>query len=212
MPPEPRAPADPSPAPWSACPSTSTRSPRCATRAAASEPSVLEAVRRRASTPAPAASPCIRAPTSATSRPPTSATSRRSWRRGATAVEYNIEGDPRAELLALVHEVAAAPVHARARCRPGEVTSQAGWPPDTPRAALADVDCATCSAPASASACSSIPIRRGRPGRAISAPTAWSSTPSRSRAPCEHGPEAAAAGFARYADAARHAACASGSA
>ncbi|HXE81244.1 MAG TPA: pyridoxine 5'-phosphate synthase [Vicinamibacterales bacterium] len=47
-------------------------------------------------------------------------------------VEYNIEGDPRPELLALVREVkpdqcTLVPV------MPGEITSQAGWPPDTPR-------------------------------------------------------------------------------
>jgi pyridoxine 5-phosphate synthase len=51
-------------------------------------------------------------------------------------VEYNIEGDPRPELLELVQAVrpdqcTLVPV------RPGEITSQAGWPPDTPRAALA---------------------------------------------------------------------------
>jgi pyridoxine 5-phosphate synthase len=50
-------------------------------------------------------------------------------------VEYNIEGDPRPDLLALVHEVSPdqctlVPVRA------GEITSQAGWPPDTPIAAL----------------------------------------------------------------------------
>ena len=52
-------------------------------------------------------------------------------------VEYNIEGDPRPDLLALVHAVkpdqcTLVPV------RPGEITSQAGWSPDTPRAALSD--------------------------------------------------------------------------
>jgi pyridoxine 5-phosphate synthase len=57
-------------------------------------------------------------------------------RRGS--VEYNIEGDPRPELLALVHEVrphqcTLVPVKA------GEITSQAGWPPDTPRGSLAGV-------------------------------------------------------------------------
>ncbi len=57
-------------------------------------------------------------------------------RRGS--VEFNIEGDPRDELLALVHEVrphqcTLVPVKA------GEITSQAGWPPATPRAALAGV-------------------------------------------------------------------------
>jgi pyridoxine 5-phosphate synthase len=44
-------------------------------------------------------------------------------------VEFNIEGDPRPDLLALVHEVhpdqcTLVPV------RPGEITSQAGWTPD----------------------------------------------------------------------------------
>jgi pyridoxine 5-phosphate synthase len=53
-------------------------------------------------------------------------------------VEYNIEGDPRPELLALVHEVrpdqcTLVPV------RPGEVTSQAGWDAGTPRDALTAV-------------------------------------------------------------------------
>jgi pyridoxine 5-phosphate synthase len=46
-------------------------------------------------------------------------------------VEFNIEGDPRPDLLELVHEVkpdqcTLVPV------RPGEITSQAGWSPDTP--------------------------------------------------------------------------------
>lgn len=51
-------------------------------------------------------------------------------RRGR--IEYNIEGDPRPDLLELVHEVkpdqcTLVPV------RPGELTSQAGWGADTPR-------------------------------------------------------------------------------
>jgi pyridoxine 5-phosphate synthase len=50
-------------------------------------------------------------------------------------VEFNIEGDPRPDLLALVREVrpdqcTLVPV------RPGEITSQAGWSPDTPTAPL----------------------------------------------------------------------------
>jgi pyridoxine 5-phosphate synthase len=50
-------------------------------------------------------------------------------------IEYNIEGDPRADLIALVlelvpHQFTLVPV------REGEVTSQAGWAPDTPRAEL----------------------------------------------------------------------------
>ncbi|MDC0715343.1 pyridoxine 5'-phosphate synthase [Nannocystis bainbridge] len=50
-------------------------------------------------------------------------------------VEFNIEGDPRPDLLAMVeelrpHQCTLVPV------RPGEITSQAGWPPDTSRAEL----------------------------------------------------------------------------
>ena len=50
-------------------------------------------------------------------------------------VEFNIEGDPRPDLLALVHEVrphqcTLVPV------RPGEITSEAGWPPDMPHEAM----------------------------------------------------------------------------
>jgi pyridoxine 5-phosphate synthase len=48
-----------------------------------------------------------------------------------SSVEFNIEGDPRPDLLAMVrdarpHQCTLVPV------KPGEVTSQAGWPPDTP--------------------------------------------------------------------------------
>lgn len=46
-------------------------------------------------------------------------------------VEYNIEGDPRPELVALVLE--AKPTQCTlVPVRPGEVTSQAGWSSDTP--------------------------------------------------------------------------------
>src|ERR1700704_5788155 len=49
-------------------------------------------------------------------------------RGGARPIEYNIEGDPRPELLDLVEEVRPA------QCTlvpvvPGEITSQAGWQP-----------------------------------------------------------------------------------
>ena len=59
-------------------------------------------------------------------------------RRGGREVEFNIEGDPRPDLLDLVREVrpdqcTLVPV------RPGEITSQAGWPPDTPSAELGGV-------------------------------------------------------------------------
>lgn len=51
-------------------------------------------------------------------------------RSGATGIEYNIEGDPRPDLIDLVLEVrpdqcTLVPV------RPGEITSQAGWTLDT---------------------------------------------------------------------------------
>ena len=50
-------------------------------------------------------------------------------------IELNIEGDPRPDLLELVHAVkpdqcTLVPVH------PGEITSQAGWSADTPRDAI----------------------------------------------------------------------------
>jgi pyridoxine 5-phosphate synthase len=53
-------------------------------------------------------------------------------------VEFNIEGDPRPDLLELVHEVkptqcTLVPVH------PGEITSQAGWSPSVPRSEVAAV-------------------------------------------------------------------------
>lgn len=53
-------------------------------------------------------------------------------------VEFNIEGDPRPDLLALVleyrpHQCTLVPV------RPGEITSQAGWPADTPVASLRQI-------------------------------------------------------------------------
>src|SRR5215208_1653703 len=52
--------------------------------------------------------------------------------------EFNIEGDPRPDLPNLVHELrptqcTIVPV------RPGEITSQAGWPADTPHAGIAAV-------------------------------------------------------------------------
>ena len=64
--------------------------------------------RRRAtsaSRPASPASPCIPAPTSATSPRRTCARSPRELRGPAAAVEFNIEGDPRPDLIDLVQEV-----------------------------------------------------------------------------------------------------------
>jgi pyridoxine 5-phosphate synthase len=53
-------------------------------------------------------------------------------------VEFNIEGDPRPDLLQLVHTIkptqcTLVPV------KPGEVTSQAGWSPNTPREEMAAI-------------------------------------------------------------------------
>jgi pyridoxine 5-phosphate synthase len=53
-------------------------------------------------------------------------------------VEFNIEGDPRPELVQLVLDVkpdqcTLVPV------KPGEITSEAGWPATTPREELADI-------------------------------------------------------------------------
>ena len=55
--------------------------------------------------------------------------------RGSAHVEFNVEGDPRPELLDLVLKVrptqcTLVPV------TPGEITSQAGWPTDTPSETL----------------------------------------------------------------------------
>ncbi len=54
---------------------------------------------------------------------------------GASRVEFNIEGDPRQDLLQMVHDVkpgqcTLVPVKA------GEITSEAGWPSGTPRETL----------------------------------------------------------------------------
>ena len=58
-------------------------------------------------------------------------------RSGHKGIEFNIEGDPRPDLLELVHEVkpdqcTLVPV------RDGEITSQAGWPASTPVSRPAD--------------------------------------------------------------------------
>jgi pyridoxine 5-phosphate synthase len=58
--------------------------------------------------------------------------------KGSPHVEYNIEGDPRPDLLDLVLRVrptqcTLVPV------TPGELTSQAGWPPDTSTAEISAI-------------------------------------------------------------------------
>ena len=51
--------------------------------------------------------------------------------KGSPDVEFNIEGDPRPDLLDLVLNVRPAQC-TLVPVKPGEVTSQAGWPSDTP--------------------------------------------------------------------------------
>ena len=55
--------------------------------------------------------------------------------RADRGVEFNIEGDPRPDLLDLVHDVKPDQCTLVPVC-PGEITSQAGWAADTPREGL----------------------------------------------------------------------------
>ena len=116
-------------------------------------------------------------------------------------VEFNIEGDPRPDLIALVHEVHAdqctlVPV------KPGEITSQAGWPSDTPREYLQGVIADLRRAG----------VRVSLFVEADAAPVRWAASMGADRVELytepfarafEKGAEAAAASFARYAAAAR---------
>ena len=93
-----------------------------------SVPSVLEAVRVCVE----AGAPGITVHPRADARHITAADVREiaRWLRDhAPGVEYNVEGDPRPDLLALVHEVRPAQC-TLVPVKPGEITSQAGWPPD----------------------------------------------------------------------------------
>jgi pyridoxine 5-phosphate synthase len=58
--------------------------------------------------------------------------------RGFPDVEYNIEGDPRPELLDLVLRVRPAQC-TLVPVKTGEITSQAGWPPETPVSEISSV-------------------------------------------------------------------------
>jgi len=120
-----------------------------------------------------------------------------------TSVEFNIEGDPRPPWLELVrairpHQATLVPV------MPGEITSQAGWPAETPVAGLADI----------VAELSSIGVRTSlfvEPDlRAID----WAARTGATRVELytepyarafEHGPEAREASFATYVAAAEHA-------
>src|SRR5262245_15056147 len=100
------------------------------------EPSVLEAVRVCVA----AGAPGITVHPRADARHITTEDVREvsAWLQTAGGVEFNIEGDPRPDLLQLVHAVkptqcTLVPV------KPGEITSQAGWSPHTPREEMAAI-------------------------------------------------------------------------
>jgi pyridoxine 5-phosphate synthase len=116
-------------------------------------------------------------------------------------VEFNIEGDPRPDLLALVHDVrphqcTLVPVKA------GEITSQAGWPADTPAAALADAVARLQQRGVRVSVFIDPDVAAVRWAKSIGADRIEIYTEPFARA-FERGPEAAAAAFAACAAAAR---------
>jgi pyridoxine 5-phosphate synthase len=116
-------------------------------------------------------------------------------------VEFNIEGDPRPELLALVEEVrpdqcTLVPV------APGEVTSQAGWQPGAQRDALVDI----------VKAMKGLGVRVSVFVDPQDEPIRWAASVGADRVELytepfarafEHGTDAARQSFATYADAAR---------
>lgn len=115
-------------------------------------------------------------------------------------VEYNIEGDPRPDLLSLVLDVrpdqcTLVPV------MPGEVTSQAGWPSSTPRDALADTIQAMQAAQVRVSLFVDPRPEAIRWASALGANRVELYTEPFARA-FERGPDAAAASLRQYADAA----------
>jgi len=116
-------------------------------------------------------------------------------------IEYNIEGDPRPDLVTLVLDVrpdqcTLVPV------MPGEITSQAGWPADTPPDALNATITALKTAGIRVSVFVDPEPDRVRWAREIGADRVELYTEPFARA-FERGPVAAEASFARYVDAAR---------
>jgi pyridoxine 5-phosphate synthase len=116
-------------------------------------------------------------------------------------VEFNIEGDPRADLVQLVlrvkpHQCTLVPV------MPGELTSQAGWPADTPREALAGIVATFRSAGVRVSLFVEPDAAAIRWARTIGADRVELYTEPFARA-FEQGPAAAEVSFARYVEAAR---------
>ena len=118
-----------------------------------------------------------------------------------TPVEYNIEGDPRAELLDLVEAVrpdqcTLVPV------APGEVTSQAGWQPGSETAGLPDT----------IRRLHAVGVRVSLFVDASPAPIRWAASTGADRVElytepfaraCEHGPDPGHRSLAVYAEAAR---------
>jgi pyridoxine 5-phosphate synthase len=117
------------------------------------------------------------------------------------SIEFNIEGDPRAELLDLVEEVRPT------QCTlvpvvPGEVTSQAGWQPGRERERVPDTVARLHAAG----------VRVSLFVDATDAPIRWAASTGADRIElytepfaraCEHGVAAGRQSFAVYADAAR---------
>jgi pyridoxine 5-phosphate synthase len=115
-------------------------------------------------------------------------------------VEYNIEGDARLDLIDLVHDVrpdqcTLVPV------APGEITSQAGWPPSTPHDQLAGVVSRFQSAGVRVSLFVDPDPAAIRWARAIGADRVELYTEPFARA-FERGPDAADESFKRYVEAA----------
>lgn len=116
-------------------------------------------------------------------------------------VEYNLEGDPRPDFIGLVLEVrpdqcTLVPV------MPGEITSQAGWPANTPREALAGIVEALRAAGVRVSLFVDPQPEMVRWAAALGADRVELYTEPFARA-FERGPDAAAASFAGYVEAAR---------
>ena len=116
-------------------------------------------------------------------------------------VEFNIEGDPRPDLVQLVlevkpHQCTLVPVKA------GEITSQAGWPASTPARDLASVIDALHSAGVRVSLFVDPEAEAIRWARSLNADRVELYTEPFARA-FERGSVDAAAGYAQYVDAAR---------
>ena len=188
---------------WFDCPSTSTRSRRCATRAAARVPRVLEAVDvcldagapgitvhpRADRAPHHAATTCATIAARAARRARRASSSTSKAIRGRTCSSWSREVRP--------DQCTLVPV------APGEVTSQAGWPAGTPADRAAGDRRATCRRRGVRVSLFVDPTPERDPlGGVDSAPIASSSTPSRSRAPSRQGADAGRRSFAAYAEAA----------